>query len=61
MNKRMLVKDMKVGQLFTFSRHYKDITVWQKKGTRTISRINRDTKEVLATYYFKQDDFGYIE
>ena len=61
MNTRMLVKDMKVGQLFTFSRHYKDITVWQKKGTKTISRINKDTKEVLGTYYFIQNELGYIE
>ena len=60
MIKRMMVSEMKSGQLFAFSKQsLNDSVIWQKKGTRTISRINRDTGEILATYYFTKDDFGY--
>lgn len=58
--KRMLVSEMKPGQLFAFSKDsLAHSVIWQKKGTRTISRINKNTKEILATYYFTKDDFGY--
>lgn len=60
MIKRMMVSEMKSGQLFAFSKQsLNDSAIWQKKGTRTISRINKDTGEILATYYFTKDDFGY--
>lgn len=54
------IVDMKHGQLFQFSRHITDSSiVWQKKSNRTISRINANTKEILATYYFTKEDHGY--
>lgn len=57
---RSLVSEMKPGQLFSFSRSaINDNIIWQKKGTKTISRINKETKEILATYYFTKDDFGF--
>lgn len=60
MIKRMMVSEMKSGQLFTFSKQsLNDSIIWQKKGARTISRINKNTSEILATYYFTKDDFGY--
>ena len=61
MIKRMMVSEMKPGQLFAFSKQsLNDSTIWQKKGTRTISRINKETGEILATYYFTKEDFGYF-
>ena len=60
MIKRMMVSEMKSGQLFTFSKQsLNDSIIWQKKGTRAISRINKETGEILATYYFTKEDFGY--
>ena len=57
---RANVSDMKTGQVFAFSRQSLDAEeVWQKKGTRTISRIKKSTGEVIATYYFTKEDFGY--
>ena len=59
-SKKMLVSDMSPGQLFQSSRFETNSSIcWQKKGTRTVSRINRETKEILATYYFTKVDFGY--
>ena len=59
-SKKILVSEMAPGQLFQFSRSETNSSIcWQKKGTRTISRINKETKEILATYYFTKVDFGY--
>ena len=58
---RAFVSEMKPGQIFSFSRQsLNDSIVWQKKGTRTVSRINQNTGAVLATYYFTKEDFGYF-
>ena len=55
-----LVSDMSPGQLFQFYRFETNSSIcWQKKGTKTISRINRETKEIIATYYFTKVDYGY--
>lgn len=57
---KTLISDMSPGQLFQFSRSETNSSIcWQKKGTRTISRINKETKEIFATYYFSKVDFGY--
>ena len=59
-SKNILVSEMAPGQLFQFSRFETNSAIcWQKKGTRTVSRINKETKETLATYYFTKVDFGY--
>ena len=59
-SKKILVSEMSPGQLFQFSRFETNSSIcWQKKGTRTISRINRETKEILATYYITKVDYGY--
>ena len=59
-SKKILVSEMAPGQLFQFSRSETNSSIcWQKKGTRTISRINKETKEILGTYYFSKVDFGY--
>lgn len=56
----MLISDMSPKQYFQFSRHnVSDNIIWQKKGTRVISRINLLTNEILATYYFTKKDKGY--
>lgn len=58
--KKTLVSEMAPGQLFQFSPSETNSSIcWQKKGTKTISRINKETKETLATYYFTKVDYGY--
>ena len=58
--KRTLVSEMLPGQKFQFSRFVTEDTVyWQKRGTRTIARINKNTREILAIFYFTKKDFGY--
>lgn len=57
---KKLISEMKMGQLFAFSRQaLNGPVIWQKKSTKTISRINEETKEIIATYYFTKDDFGF--
>ena len=59
-SKKTLVSEMAPGQLFQFYRFETNSSIcWQKKGTKTISRINRETKEIIATYYFTRTDYGY--
>ena len=59
-SKKILVSEMAPGQLFQFSPSETNSSIcWQKKGTRTISRINKETKEIFATYYFSKVDSGY--
>ena len=58
--KKTLVSEMSPGQKFQFSPSETNSSIcWQKKGTKTISRINRETKEIIATYYFTKTDYGY--
>ena len=55
-----LISDMSPGQLFQFSRSETNSSIcWQKKGTKTISRISKETGEILNTFYFTRTDYGY--
>ena len=57
---KTFISTMKPGQKFQFSRFVTDTSIiWQKKGTRTISRIDTNTKKIIDTYYFTKYDFGY--
>ena len=59
-SKKTLVSEMAPGQLFQFYRFETNSSIcWQKKGTKTISRISKETGEILNTFYFTRTDYGY--